>query len=70
MRTLRTANSCPNSLDNPSHKPVTYPLGFGLLAQFGRPSTDDRPNYGSNQSQEMHAVALKSERQTVTPDRR
>jgi hypothetical protein len=54
-------NSCPNSQDIPSHKPITCSLGFGLLAQFGRPSVDDRPNYGPNESQEKHAFAPKSE---------
>jgi hypothetical protein len=48
MRTLPMANSCPNSLDIPSHNPVTYPRGFGPLAQFGHPSVDDRLNCGSN----------------------
>jgi hypothetical protein len=70
MRTLPTINSCPNSLDTPSHKLVTYPLGFGLLAQFGRLSTDDRLNYGSNESLGAHTVAPKNERQTSTIDRR
>jgi hypothetical protein len=55
------ANSCPNSLDIPSHKLVTYPPGFGLLTQFGHQSMDDRPNCGSNESLETHAVAPKSE---------
>jgi hypothetical protein len=56
------ANSCPISQDIPSHKPVIYPPGFGLLAQFGHLSVDDRPNCGSNESQEMRAVASKSDR--------
>jgi hypothetical protein len=54
-------NSCPNSQDIPSHKPITYPPGFSLLTLFGHPSVDDRPNYGSNESQEMCTVAPKSE---------
>jgi hypothetical protein len=52
-------NSCPNSLDIPSHNPLTYPPGFGSLARFGRPSVDDRPNYGSNESRGTHAVVPK-----------
>jgi hypothetical protein len=48
-------------MDIPSHKLVTYPLGFCLLAQFGHPSTDDRPNCGSNESLETRAGAPKSE---------
>jgi hypothetical protein len=40
------ADSCPNYLDVPSHKPLAYLLEFGLLTQFGRPSVDDRLNYG------------------------
>jgi hypothetical protein len=44
-RTLPTTNSCPNSLDIPSHKTVTYSLGFGLVAQFDHPFADDRLNY-------------------------
>jgi hypothetical protein len=70
MRTLPTINSCPNSLDTPSHKLVTYPIGFGLLAQFGRPSMDDRLNNGSNESLGAHAVTPKNERQILTIDRR
>jgi hypothetical protein len=62
------ANSCPSFEDIPSHKPVAYPLGFGLLTPFGRPSVDDRLNCGSNESQEMRAVFPKSERQTATPN--
>jgi hypothetical protein len=69
-RTLPTANYCPNSLDIPSHKPVTYPRGFGSLAQFGYPSMDDRSNYGSNESRGTRAVAPKSDRQTTTLDQR
>jgi hypothetical protein len=63
-------NSCPNSLDTPSHKLITYPPGFGLLAQFGHPSMDDRSNYGSNESLVTHEVAPKRKRQTVTLDQR
>jgi hypothetical protein len=70
MRTLPRVNSCPKFMDIPLHNLVRYPPGFGLLAQFGCPSADGRPNYGSNESQEMHAVAPKSERQTTTPDQR
>jgi hypothetical protein len=64
------ANSCPNSLDILSHKPITYPPGFGLLTQFSHLSVDDRLNCGSNESQEIHAVAPKSEQQTVNLDHR
>jgi hypothetical protein len=70
MRTLHRVNSCPKFLDIPLHKLVTYPSGFGLLAQFGRLSVDGRANCGSNESQEMCEVAPKSERQTTTPDQR
>jgi hypothetical protein len=62
-----TANSYPNSLDITLHKLIAYPPGFGLLARFGHLSVDDRPNYGSNESLGMHAVAPKSEQQTMTP---
>jgi hypothetical protein len=65
-RTLPTTNFCPNSLDIPSHKPVTYPPGFGLLTQFGHPFMDDRLDYGLNESLGTRAVAPKSERQTMT----
>jgi hypothetical protein len=34
-RTLPMENSCANSLDIPSHMPITYPPGFGSVAQFG-----------------------------------
>jgi hypothetical protein len=60
------ADSCPNYPDVPSHKPLAYPLEFGLLHQFGHPSMDDRPNYESSESRGMRAVAPKSERQIVT----
>jgi hypothetical protein len=43
---------------------------MSTLAQFGHPSMDDRTNYGSNESLGTHAVAPKSERQTVTLDRK
>jgi hypothetical protein len=56
------SNSCPNFLDIPSHKLVTYLPGFGLLAQFGHPSTDDRLNCGSNESLGMGVVAPKIKR--------
>jgi hypothetical protein len=56
------ANSCPNSMDSPSHMLVTYRLGFGLFSQFGHLSVDDRLNYGSNESLGTCAVAPKSER--------
>jgi hypothetical protein len=69
-RTLPTANSCPNSLDIPSRNPVTYPQGFGSLAQFGHPTVDGRLNYGSNESQGTREVAPKSEQQTVTLNQR
>jgi hypothetical protein len=64
------SNSCPNSLDIPSRKLVTYPPGFYLLVQFGRPSANDRLNYGLNESLGTHAVAPKNERQTTTLDQR
>jgi hypothetical protein len=59
-------SSYPNSLGVPLRKLITYPPGSGLLVQFGSPFVDDRPNYESNESPGMCAVAPKSERQTVT----
>jgi hypothetical protein len=64
------ANSCPNFLGIPSHKPLTCAPGFGLLTQFGYPYADDKPNCKSNESLGMRVVALKSEQQTATPDQR
>jgi hypothetical protein len=46
MRTQTVADSCPNYLDVPSHKPLAYLLEFGLLVQFGHPSAVDRSNCG------------------------
>jgi hypothetical protein len=63
-------DSCPNSLGVPSHKPLAYLQEFGLLAQFGRPSMDDRLNYGSNDFRGTCAIAPKSEQQSVTLDQR
>jgi hypothetical protein len=39
----------PNYLDVLSHKPLTYLLRSGLLAQFGHPSMDDSPNCESSE---------------------
>jgi hypothetical protein len=64
------ANSYPNSLDIPLHKLIAYPPGFGLLTRFGRPSVDDKSNYGSNESPGMRVVAPKSERQTMALDQK
>jgi hypothetical protein len=55
------ADSCPNSLGVPSHKPSGWLQESGSLAQFGHPSVDDRPNYGSNESRGTRVVAPKSE---------
>jgi hypothetical protein len=60
-------NSCPNSQDIPSHKPITCSLGFGLLAQFGRPSVDDRPNYGPNESKRSMQLLPKASDKLRTP---
>jgi hypothetical protein len=55
------ADSCPNSLGVPSHKPLAYLPEFDLLTQFGCPPMDDRANCGSNEFQGTCAVAPKSE---------
>jgi hypothetical protein len=70
MRTQPIANSYPNYQDIPSRKLWAYLLEFDLLAQFGHPFVGDRPNCESSESQGMHAVAPKSERQTATLNQR
>jgi hypothetical protein len=70
MRTQLMTNSCANYQDIPSRKIWAYILEFGLLTLFGHPSTSDRPNYESSESQGIHAIAPKSERQTATLDQR
>jgi hypothetical protein len=47
-----------------------YAQGFGLPAQFGRLSADDRLNCGLNEFRRMRVVAPKSERQTATLDQK
>jgi hypothetical protein len=42
MKTQPMADACPNYLDSPSHMLLANLPGFGLLAQFGHPSTGDR----------------------------
>jgi hypothetical protein len=61
-------NTCPNYQDIPSHKLLAYLPEFDLLSQFVHPSMDDRPNYGSIESQGKHAVVPRSEQQTMTLD--
>jgi hypothetical protein len=70
MQTRPMADSCPNSLGIPLHKRSAYPQEFGLLAQFGHPSVNGRPNCESNEFRETRVVATKSERQTMTLDQR
>jgi hypothetical protein len=55
------ADSCPNFLGVLSHKPLAYLQGFDLLAQFGRPSMDDRLNCGSSEFRGTRAVVPKTE---------
>jgi hypothetical protein len=64
------ANSWFNYQDIPSRKFWAYLLEFGLLTQFGRLSTDDRPNCESSEFLGTRAVAPKSERQTMTLDQK
>jgi hypothetical protein len=47
-----------------------YAQGFGLPAQFGRLSADDRLNCRLNEFRRMRVVAPKSERQTATLDQK
>jgi hypothetical protein len=54
------ANSYPNYMDVPSHKPLAYLQEFDCLAQFGNPSADDRSNCRSNEFRGTHTVAPKS----------
>jgi hypothetical protein len=63
-------DSCPNHLDALSHKPLAYLLEFGLLAQFGHLSAGDRLKCGSSESRGTHAIAPKSDRQTMTLDQK
>jgi hypothetical protein len=70
MKTQPMADACPNYLDSPSCMLLSYLPRFGLLAQFGHPSTGDRTNCKSSESLGMRAVAPKSERQNVILDQK
>jgi hypothetical protein len=63
-------DSCPNYLDAPSHKSLAYLPKFGLLTQFGRTSTGDRPNFESSEFRGTCEVAPKNERQIATLDKK